>query len=214
MHSTAEYCAPVWCRSAHSRFIDPATNDPWQIVIGCLRPTPADNVPILAGIVPAELRRNGTTLSLARSAMEQGHRLHSVLIRPSSANAQCRKSRHPFVPAAHHFISLSDNNNIRPAQWADRQWDAEWTDNPTRLRIFIFDTDTQPPERPSPEEPRSGVTASAPMSDVSSPACSNGVWPCLQPMSVAQKNKPSTMLSCNVQSNALPMDCMAWRFWT
>jgi len=31
-------------------------------------------------------------------------------------------------------------------------------------------------------------------------------------VSVAQKNKPSTMLSSNVQSIDLPMDCMAWRF--
>jgi len=26
VHSTAEYCAPVWCCSAHTRLIDPATN--------------------------------------------------------------------------------------------------------------------------------------------------------------------------------------------
>jgi len=46
-------------------------------------PTPADNLPILAGIQPAELRRNGATLSLARRAMEHGHLLHSALTRPS-----------------------------------------------------------------------------------------------------------------------------------
>jgi len=37
-----------------------------RTVTGCLRPTPADNLPILAGIQHAELRRKGTTLSLAR----------------------------------------------------------------------------------------------------------------------------------------------------
>jgi len=31
---------------------------------------------------------------------------------------------------------------------------------------------------------------------------------------VAQKNKPSTMLSSNVQPIDLLMDCMAWRLWT
>ena len=41
-----------------------------------------------------------------------------------------------------------------------------------------------------------------------------GIWPPLRPVSVAWKNKPSTMLSSNVQSIDLPMDCMAWRFWT
>jgi len=58
VHSTPEYCAPVWCRSAYTRLIDPAINDALQIVTVCLSPTPADNLPILAGIQPAELRCN------------------------------------------------------------------------------------------------------------------------------------------------------------
>jgi len=95
VHSTVENCAPVWCRSAHIRL-----NDPLRIVTGCLRPTPADNLPIVAGIQPAELRGNAATLSLARRAMEPGHLLHSALTCPWSANARRLKSRHPFVPAA------------------------------------------------------------------------------------------------------------------
>jgi len=70
VHSTAEYCAPVWCRSAHTRLIDPAINDALRIVTGCLRPTPVDNLPMFAGIQPGELRRIGATLSLARRAIE------------------------------------------------------------------------------------------------------------------------------------------------
>jgi len=108
--------APVWCRSAHTRLIDPSINDALRIVTGCLCPTPADNLPILAGIQPAELRRRGATLSLGRRAMEPGHLLHSALTRPSGAAAQRLKSRHPFVPAAQKLISFFDNNNIRAAQ--------------------------------------------------------------------------------------------------
>jgi len=55
------------------------------------------------------------------------------------------------------------------------------------------------PEWPSQEEPGSGSTASAPVSDVSAPACTNGEWPTLRPVSVAQ-NKLSTMSSSTVQS--------------
>jgi len=116
VHSIAEYCAPVWCRSAHTRFTDPTINNALQIVTGCLRPTPADNLSILAGIKPVELRRSGATLSLRRRPMEPGHLLHSVLTRPSSAVARRFKSRQPFVPAAQQLISFSDNNNIRAAQ--------------------------------------------------------------------------------------------------
>ena len=57
VHSTAEFCAPISCRSGHTRLTDPSNNDALWIVIGCLRLTPADNLPILACIQPAELRR-------------------------------------------------------------------------------------------------------------------------------------------------------------
>jgi len=145
VHATAEYCAPVWCRSAYTRLIDPAINDALRIGTGCLRPTPADNLPTLAGIQLAELRRIGATLSLARRAMEPGHLLYLALTCPSSTNARRLKSR-PFVPAAQHLISLSDNNSMRATQWADHQWDAEWANNPTSLCISIPDIGTHPPE--------------------------------------------------------------------
>jgi len=77
--------------------------------------------------------------------MEPGHLLHSALTRPLGAAARRLKSRHPFVPAAQ-LISFSvNNNNIRVAQWADHQWNAEWAENPTRLRILIPDISTHPP---------------------------------------------------------------------
>ena len=55
VYSTAEYCAPVWCRCVHTRLIDSVLNDALRIVTGCLCPTPTDHLPVLAGIQPAEL---------------------------------------------------------------------------------------------------------------------------------------------------------------
>ena len=52
VYSTAEYCAPVWCRSAYTRLIDSVLNDALCIVTGCLRPIPTDNLPVLSGIQP------------------------------------------------------------------------------------------------------------------------------------------------------------------
>jgi len=100
VHSNAKYCAHAWCRSAYTRLIEPTIIDGLRIVTGCLRPTPADNLPILAGIQPAELRRNSATLSLGRRAVEPGHLLHPALNRPTSAVARRLKSRHPFVLSA------------------------------------------------------------------------------------------------------------------
>ena len=81
VYSTAEYCAPVWCRSAHTRLIDSVLNDALRIVTGCLRPTPTDYLPIFAGIQPAELRRRGATLSVAnRAALNPDHIQHEQLV--------------------------------------------------------------------------------------------------------------------------------------
>ena len=84
--------------------------------------------------------------------MEPGHLLHSAFTRPSGAAARCLKLRHPFVPAAQQLISFSDNNTIRAAQWADHQWNAEWADNPTRLRTLIPDTGTHTPRNDPPKK--------------------------------------------------------------
>ena len=87
VYSTAEYCAPVWCRSAHIRLIDSVLNDALRIVTGCLRPTPTDQLPILSGIQPAELRRMGATLSLAhRGSLDPDHTLYNFLNGSSDAH--------------------------------------------------------------------------------------------------------------------------------
>jgi len=134
VHSTAEYCTPVWCHSAYIHLTDSTINDALRIVTGCLRPTSADNLPILAGIQFIELRH--ITLCLVHRAMALGHLLHSVLTRPLSADAQRLKSRHPTVPTTQELISSSDN--IHAVHWVDHQWNTEWANNLTRLRIFIF----------------------------------------------------------------------------
>ena len=110
VHSRAEYCALVWCPSAHTCLTDSAINDALRIVTGCLRPKPAENLLILAGIQLAELRRDGVTLSPARCPTEPGYLFHSVLVCPSSGNARHLKPRHPFASPAQQLISSSDKN--------------------------------------------------------------------------------------------------------
>ena len=56
VYSTAEYCAPVWCHNTLTRLIDSIFNDALRIVKGCLRPTLTEDLPVLAGIQPAEFR--------------------------------------------------------------------------------------------------------------------------------------------------------------
>ena len=105
VYSAAEYCAPVWCRSVHTRLIDSVLNDALRMVTGCLRPTATDHLPILSGIQPAELRRMKATLSLAyRGSLDPDHILHGLLS-GSSDNFQVRlRSRRPFVPGARNLL--------------------------------------------------------------------------------------------------------------
>ena len=211
MHSTGEHCAPVWCSIAHTRPHRPRrqrrlANCDWM---------PAS----YTSGQPSNPHRHPTCWASSRwSHTVSSTRCHGAWTSaPLSTHPpiECKRTAPKIeTPICTRRTTSHDNNNIREGQWADHQWNAEWTNNPTRLRIVITDTSTHPPEWPSQEEAGSGLTASVPVSDVSAPACTNGVWPALRPVSVAQKNTPSTMLFSNVQSIGLPMDCMARRFWT
>ena len=127
VYSTAEYCAPVWCRSAHTRLIDSVLNDALRIVTGCLCPTPTDHLPIFSGIHPAELRRMGATLSLAhRGSSDPDHILYGLL-RGSSDTRQVRlRSRRSFVPAARNRLDNLARVGIRASEWTNYKWNAEY----------------------------------------------------------------------------------------
>ena len=141
VYSAAEYCAPVWCCSAHTRLIDSVLNDALRIVTGCLPPTPTDHLPVLSGIQPAELRRLGATLSLAhRGSLDPDHILHGLL-NGSSDNRQVRlKSRRPFVPAARNLLDNLARLGIRASEWTNHKWKTEYCENASRLHAFVPET--------------------------------------------------------------------------
>ena len=138
IYSTAEYCAPAWCRSAHTRLIDSVLNDALRIVTEFLRPTPTDNLPVLSSIQPAELRRQGATLSLAnRSSLDPGHILHGQLTEPRAASKERLKSRHPFALAARKLFHNLSELGIRVAQWTNLTWDKEYSKSISALSVYI-----------------------------------------------------------------------------
>jgi len=64
VHPTAEYCSPSWSRSRNTKEVDVAINSALRTITGCLKLTPRQYLPILAGIAPASVRQNAVTLRL------------------------------------------------------------------------------------------------------------------------------------------------------
>ena len=56
-YSVAEYCSPVWARSAHTARLDTQLNATMRLISGTLRPTPTPWLPVLSNIPPPDLRR-------------------------------------------------------------------------------------------------------------------------------------------------------------
>ena len=127
VYSTAKYCAPVWCRSAHTHLIDNVLNDALRIVTGCLRPTPIDHLPVLSGIQPSELRRLEATLSLAyRGSLDPGHILYGLLSGSSDTHQVRLRSKRQFVPAARNLLDNLARPGIRTSEWTNHKWKTEY----------------------------------------------------------------------------------------
>ena len=145
VYSTAEYCAPVWFRSAHTRLIDSVLNDALRIVTGCLRPTPTDHLSVLSSIQPSELRRLGATLSLTyHGSLDPDHILHDLLSGSSDTGQMRLRSRRPFVPAARNLLDNLARLAIRASEWTNYKWNAEYCKNASRLRAFVPGTSARP----------------------------------------------------------------------
>ena len=56
-YSVAEYAAPVWARSSHAQKLNPELNSACRAVTGCLKPTNVEDLYLLAGIAPPDIRR-------------------------------------------------------------------------------------------------------------------------------------------------------------
>ena len=138
VYSTADYCVPVWCCSAHTHLIDSVLNDALHIVNGCLRLTPKDHLPVLSGIQPAELCRMGATLSLAyHGSLDPDHILYGLLSGSSDTRHMRLRSRRPFVPAARNFLDNLARLGIRASEWTNHKWKTEYCENASRLHAFV-----------------------------------------------------------------------------
>ena len=145
VHSAAEYCAPVWCCSAHTRLIDSVLNDALRIVTGCLCPTLTDHLPVLSGIQPAELCRMGATLSLAyHGSLDPDHILYGLLSGSSDTRQVRLRSRRLFVPAVQNLLNNLARLGICASEWTNYKWKTEYCENASRRCAFVLETGARP----------------------------------------------------------------------
>ena len=146
VYSTAEYCTPVWCRSAHTRLIDSVLND--EIAHSHCMPAShsiSDHLPILSGIQSAELLRMGATLSLAyRGSLDHNHILYGLLSRSSDILQMRLRSRRPFVPPARYLLDNLARLSICASEWKNHKSKAEYCKNASMLRAFVSGTGARP----------------------------------------------------------------------
>ena len=82
-YSAGEYCAPLWCHSAHTGLVDAQFNSTVRLISGTLCPTPLPWIPVLANIEPPALRRKAATDRLvAKASAHESWPLHHDISNP------------------------------------------------------------------------------------------------------------------------------------
>ena len=105
---------------------------------GCLKPTPVFQLPVLAGIAPAGLRRKTATLALGRKAVKHDwHILHDTT---QNEVSPCRlKSRKPYNKEPHEMLSVIHEDRSKDALIA-ATWKQEWEAfRPIRVHRYVSD---------------------------------------------------------------------------
>jgi len=70
LYSAAEYCAPVWSRSAHISQVDVQLNSTVRLISGTFRSTPLLWLPVLSNIEPPALQRKAATDKLVEKIVK------------------------------------------------------------------------------------------------------------------------------------------------
>lgn len=131
VYSVAEYCAPVWYRSAHVHRVDTQLNESLRIITGTLRSTPVPWLHVLASIPPPQLRRQQAAAHAWKTYICSDFKhlpVHSVLSNPPTMRL---KSRNPIWDDG--VIKQPGPFNI------NKIWKERWRDFSSPRQIHLDD---------------------------------------------------------------------------
>jgi len=133
-YSVGEYCAPVWCRSAHAGLVDAQLNSTMHLISGTLHPTALPWLPVLANIEPPALRRKAATDRLvAKARAHESWPLHHDISNPPPFLLTSRKrgvSRNQLTSTVN-----GENPGSRPRWSMHTSWMTPQSDN--RALLFL-----------------------------------------------------------------------------
>ena len=112
-----------------------------RLVSGCLTSTPVEDLPVVSGIIPPDIRRDHLVLSLANKATDKNHMLHSTIIQHPNRRLRL-KSRKPLWI---HMQNLRSTDNSDSNNWSQRQWAGRWQSANSSLKDFIDVPNSRPP---------------------------------------------------------------------
>ena len=114
-YSVAEYCAPVWCRSAHTSMIDSQLNSTMRIISGTIKSTPTQWLPVLCNIAPPGIRRSEASCKLwDKLAQRTDLPIHFDIQQPPPSRLP---SRNPIWKTSFDRASIED------------KWQKAWQEN-------------------------------------------------------------------------------------
>ena len=115
-YSKSEYDVPVWTRSTNTDIYDPELNKACRAITGCLKTTYVEDLYLLVGITPPDIRRD------ACSRMEQSKQMEQDLLPVWSHPSKSRlKSRKDFLTSVKPSYFLA--KVVRCNKWQRRSRD-------------------------------------------------------------------------------------------
>ena len=132
-YSAAEYCAPAWARSPHTRLVDTKLRETMRITSGCLKSTPTQWLPVTSAIAPPHLRREEATQRWVSNLENSQQEIPLQKILRDAPTTSRLKSRKPFYKAK------IDDFNLTEA------WREEWRSNTPKGGESIADPSLQLP---------------------------------------------------------------------
>nr|XP_014350022.1 PREDICTED: uncharacterized protein LOC106705349 [Latimeria chalumnae] len=137
-YSTAEYCAPIWCRSSHTKLVDAELHSTMRTVTRLLRPTPLPWLLVLSNIAPPHIRHEEAS---------------AKVVEKIRANPQLPVHKDLFDPPRARLSSRCPLWCCMPRQTsADTMWREEWSATEVCNHFLVTDPTARPPEFNQPRQ--------------------------------------------------------------